>query len=371
MKKFIIVLMVVAVASFLFVGCLPTTPETPTEPTEPTEPTVAATVAPIITAIPGISLTSTATQYINATEAAVVTVAGTAPTYSEVKVYVDDVCAGTADVGVTGTFLVVVAEADLGADGEKVIYATAKEAAIDVSAHSVEYAFVLDQVAPSATTLAATADTALALDSAIVSGKGIAVDSFGVQGLGVQGLGTLAAGTWTITCLADSSVNANVTISDGTTTTTYTVNDADIFNGVIPGVYFVFADGFDAGDVNTVTITTAIAERATVLFDEEVTFATASDDSIVAATLGNYVWTAWTLATNATKGAVAAGTFVNYDAKTAYFTPVFFTVVPQLARYDTLTCVVNGMTDLAGNTQTVANVLSCTVGAASATALLP
>ncbi|PKP59863.1 hypothetical protein CVT91_06055 [Candidatus Atribacteria bacterium HGW-Atribacteria-1] len=47
MKKLLLVLMVVAMASFLLVGCLPgtTTPTTPTEPTEPTTPEICPTVA--------------------------------------------------------------------------------------------------------------------------------------------------------------------------------------------------------------------------------------------------------------------------------------------------------------------------------------
>jgi len=360
MKKLLVILMVVAMASFLFVGCIPTTPEEVVEEEEEEEEevVVVATVAPLLTSITtnaavpvaAIDLTATATQYLNAADVALgIIVNGTAPTYSEVKVYVDDVCAGTADVGVTGIFSVVVAEADLGADGDKVIYATAKEAAIDVSAHSVEYAFVLDQVKPSATTLAATAATALALDSAIVSGNSIAVDSFGVQGLG-----TLAAGTWTITCVGDSAATSNVTISDGTTTTTYTADDGDIFDGVIPGVYFVFAAGLDAGDVNTVTITTAIADRATILFSEEVTYASAM-------AAANFTWL------NNTTGLALADVPITYYSNTTYFTPF----VAALAVYDSVRCIVNGLVDLAGNTQTTASVVTCTAAAASLTSLAP
>jgi len=426
MKKLLVILMVVAMASFLFTGCIPTVPVAVTgvtldqatmtltaggatgtlvatvAPATATDKSVTwsssalavatvangvvtpltagtttitvttvdgsltatcavtvqtggvdATVAPIITSITDnatvpvavISLTSTATQYMNAAEVALgIIVNGTAPTYSEVKVYVDDVCAGTADVGVTGTFSVLVAEADLGADGDKVIYATAEEAALDVSAHSTEYAFVLDQVKPTATTLAATASTADAVDSAQVSGTNP------LSALAISTAGNLVAGTWTITCLADSSVNTNVTISDGTTTT-YTVNDGDIFVEVIPGVTFTFAAGFDAGDSWTVTVTDAILARATVLFDEEITFASAD---------------AATTFVDTTNVVAQTDTFVSYNSKISYYT--FSTV---LARYSTLRCVVNGATDLAGNIQTTANVLTCAVGAASATSLAP
>jgi len=369
MKKLLVILMVVAMAAFLFVGCIPdvVTPPVDEEEEEEEEVVVETTVAPIITSITDnpatgtaaavISLTSTATQYMNAAEIALgIIVNGTAPTFSEVKVYIDDVCAGTADVGVSGTFSVVVAKVDLGSDEDKVLYATAKEAALPVSPKSTEYAFTLDTVRPTATTLAATATTAAAADSTIVSGVAI-VDSF-VTG----GLGTLTAGTWTITCVADSGVANNVVISDGTTSTSYTVNSVIVFDGIIPDLRFQFqATGLVVGNVTSVTVTTAIASRATVLFDEEITFATA-------ATGANYTWSSWDLSLNAAN-AITACTFVNYAGLTSYFTPVTGTLA--IARYDTLNCVVNGMTDLAGNTQIVANVLSCTVGAASATSLVP
>jgi hypothetical protein len=358
MKKFLVILMVVAMASFLFVGCLPgVTPDVDDEEEEEEVVVVTTTVAPIITSITDnpvaptvpadiISLTAT-TVYMNATEVALgIIVNGTAPTYSEVKVYIDDICAGTANVGDSGTFSVVVAKVDLGSDGEdKVLYATAKEAALPVSAHSVEYAFILDTVKPKATTLAASASKANAVDSAQVSGNNP------LDVLTASTPASLVAATWTITCLADSSVNANVVISDGTTSTTYTVNDGDEFVNVIPGVTFEFADGFDAGDSWTVKVTDAILARATVLFDEEITYATAD---------------AATTFVDTTASVAQTDDFVSYNSKTSYYT--FSTV---LVRYNTLRCVVNGAKDLAGNTQTTANVLTCAVGSASATSLAP
>jgi hypothetical protein len=340
--------MVVAMASFLFVGCLPgVTPDVDDEEEEEEVVVVTTTVAPVILTIAGISLTGTS-EYINATEAAVVIVTGTAPTYSEVKVYIDAVCAGTANVGDTGTFSVVVAEADLGADGDKVIYATAKEAALPVSAHSVEYAFILDQVKPKALTLTATASAADDVDSSLVIGTNP------LATLATGGSLTLAAGTWTINCLADSAATiGNVVISDGTTPTTYLItNDADlILDDVIPGVLMTMAPTFSAGDGVTVTVTTEILARATVLFDEEITYASAD------------AATTWE---DTTDSVTQTDTFVAYDSKTSYYS--FSTI---LARYNTLRCVVNGAEDLAGNTQTTANVLTCAVGKASTTNLAP
>jgi len=433
MKKFLVILMVVVMASFLLVGCLPTTnvgpvftstagttatvgtvySYTPTAtdadgdtvtfavagPTgmaisagvitwTPTtaqigteniivtasdgtnataqeftitvsaavEPVVVTTVAPVLLTVVGIDLTSSSTQYINAAGAALVVVTGTAPTYSEVKVYVDAVCAGTADVAANGTFTVVVAEADLGVDGAKVIYATAKEAALAVSAHSTEYAFILDTVKPKATTLAATAFT----DSSATPSLVIGVTP--ITGLATGGWGTLAAGTWTITCLGDStSVTSNVKISDGTTSTLYEVTaNATIFNGVIPGITFTFVNNFDAGDGVTITVVARVAERATVLFDEVVTYASAS-------AAANFVWLHTT-----TLGIIDSPdeTFVSYNSsnKTSYFSPFSGTAFDQNG---SLKATVNGLVDLAGNTQTTASVITCTIGKASLTALKP
>jgi len=149
MKKLLIMLMVVAVTSFLFVGCLPgtTTPDTTTDTTTPT------TVAPIITAVTDIDVTSSATQYVNKAEAVDgITVTGTAPTHSEVKVYINGITAGTGDAGVNGVFSVVVANADLikavKVDGAKTLYATATDHGLAESAHSNEKTFILDTVAP-------------------------------------------------------------------------------------------------------------------------------------------------------------------------------------------------------------------------------
>ncbi|MCK4309261.1 MAG: hypothetical protein KAW42_04715 [Candidatus Atribacteria bacterium] len=165
MKKFLVILMVVAMASFLFVGCLPgtTTPTEPTEPTEPTVPTVPtvpATVAPVITSVPDI-----VGGYVNKAAAADgIVVNGTAPTYSEVKVYINGICAGTGDTGVNGVFVVVVANADLikavKVDGAKTLYATAIEPGLTVSASSNVKKFTLDTAAPKIASSKATAGIA-------------------------------------------------------------------------------------------------------------------------------------------------------------------------------------------------------------------
>ncbi len=177
MKKLIIVLMVVAVTSFLFVGCLPgtTTPDTTTGTTTDTT-TTPTTVAPIITGVADIS-----GGYVNAVAAADgLVVAGTAPTYSEVKVYINGITAGTGDAGANGVFSVVVANADLikaaKVEGAKTLHATATEAGLAESDSSNVMNFILDTVIPSIASSVAKAGTAAVYsfsETADTSGPGI------------------------------------------------------------------------------------------------------------------------------------------------------------------------------------------------------
>lgn len=149
MKKLLIVLMVIAMASFLLVGCVPTTPAEGEGEGEG-EVVVPTTVAPVITAVTGVSLTSSAAQYVNRAESPVtgIVVSGTAPTYAEVKVYMGTKVAGTADVLANGTFSVTIALTELGADGAKTLYAVAKEPGYTESAKSNEVKFTLDRTLP-------------------------------------------------------------------------------------------------------------------------------------------------------------------------------------------------------------------------------
>jgi len=157
MKKFLIMLMVVAMASFLFVGCLGVTP--PVDDVDEDEDVSAPTsTAPVIFAIATsgdvetgiINLYSSATQYMNKTQVKDgIVVEGFAPKYSEVKVYVDNVVVATGTAyGTSEMFIVGVAKAKLGADGAKTIYATATETGLAESVPSATYAFTLDTVAP-------------------------------------------------------------------------------------------------------------------------------------------------------------------------------------------------------------------------------
>ena len=184
MKKFLVILMVVAMSSFLFVGCLPgtTTPVVPVEPVEPVEPVVPvvpATNTPIISAISdGVSLTATTTQYVNKTEAADgVTVSGSAATLAEVAVYINDVAiAATANVTATGTWALIITKAELGIDGVKTVKAVASEAGL-ADATSTSYDFTLDTVAPGIKEVKATAEKAKVPGTATETTGGTALTS--------------------------------------------------------------------------------------------------------------------------------------------------------------------------------------------------
>jgi len=155
MKKLLVMLMVVAMASFLFVGCLGTTP--PIDPDEPDEPVLPPSVTPVIETIVSvaddtldINLYTSATQYMNKTFVADgILVTGYAPKYSEVNIYVGGAVVGTSTAyGGDEEFTVFVAKADLGTDGAKTLYATATELGFAESVPSTVYAFTLDVVAP-------------------------------------------------------------------------------------------------------------------------------------------------------------------------------------------------------------------------------
>ncbi|MBA7552265.1 hypothetical protein ES705_44823 [subsurface metagenome] len=113
-------------------------------------PVLPASATPVITSIDGIDFDSPDPQYMNADEVADgILVMGSAPKYSEINVYVNDEVVGTSTAyEAFEYFIVSVAKADLGDDGEKTIYATATEVASAESANSTEYAFTLDTVVP-------------------------------------------------------------------------------------------------------------------------------------------------------------------------------------------------------------------------------
>ncbi len=141
MRKLIIVLMVVAVASFLFVGCLPET-VTPVTPTEPVTPTVAKTDTPYITSVGSISLYSTLTQYTSS-----LTTGGYGVSSAIIKLYVDDVQIGVSTTGEGGDFSVTKTMAKV-TDGVRVVYVTATAPGLAESDASTKYTVTFDTTAP-------------------------------------------------------------------------------------------------------------------------------------------------------------------------------------------------------------------------------
>jgi len=182
MKKFLIMLMVVAMASFLFVGCLPTTPEVPEVPVVPVVPALTSTT-PVIFKIVNVAddeealgiidLYSSKTQYMNEGEVEDgILVKGFAPKYSTIKVYVNGAVVGTGySYGVFEGFTVFVAKADLGVDGAKTLYATVIEAGLDESVPSTTYTFTLDIVAPKIVSITAEVEGLEAADETTDGGE--------------------------------------------------------------------------------------------------------------------------------------------------------------------------------------------------------
>jgi len=144
MKKLIIVLMVVAVASFLFVGCLGVTP--PADDVDDVDDVVdvAKTDTPYITEIDGgnVSLYSTDTQYASGATVEGVGVAG-----AVIKSYINGVQAGVSNSGTSGSFEVTVSMLKL-VEGVTKLYVTATVPGLAESDKSTEYTFTVDLTAP-------------------------------------------------------------------------------------------------------------------------------------------------------------------------------------------------------------------------------
>jgi len=148
MKKFLVILMVVAMASFLFVGCVPTTPAAEEEAAEEEEVVEEAeeakTDTPYITEIGSISLSSTSIQYVKAEPA----VSGVGVAGAIIKVYVDDVQSGVGSTGVSGAFDDIPMSMITLTEGVRKLYVTATVPGLAESDKSTEYTFTYDKTAP-------------------------------------------------------------------------------------------------------------------------------------------------------------------------------------------------------------------------------
>ncbi len=370
MKKLLVILMLVAMASFLFVGCLPSvTPEeeevVEEEEEEVVEPTSATPVLIDIQNAAGtsfITVTSTSTLYMNATELGnSILVTGTAPSESLVKIYIDDVvvAAAVAETSTSGLWTVAIAKSGLGADGVKVMTAKVTEVGLAESAASNSVTFTKDTVKPSFTIAATALGTVAGVTGQISSGTVTGTNP--ITALGASGTTPtvdLVAGTWTIAVLGDSTMASNVTITSSTYsgTITYNIDGGETFTDIIPGVVLTFiAPGAGYGVVVTttadVTAAAGATAKATITFSEDVSHAGMA--------LGIYNSTA----------ADDPDAYKESNDTGYWVTPTGAAVTAVGTTY---TITAYAFQDLAGNIGgTLASPLSasCTVGAASATLL--
>ena len=151
MKKFLVILMVLAMASFLFVGCTtPPTPDPDPDPDPDPTPTVQTDI-PYITGVGGISILSSSTQYINAAEdgATDFVVAGVGVAGAIIRLYIDDVYAGVGSTGSGGAFSGIGITGITMAEGaDKTLHVTATLPGLAESDASTVYTFTYDKTAP-------------------------------------------------------------------------------------------------------------------------------------------------------------------------------------------------------------------------------
>jgi len=375
MKKFLVMLMVVAMASFLFVGCLPgVTPDVDEEEEEEEEVVEPTSATPVLTAVLEsdgttsiFTVTSTSTLYMNEDEVGTsILVKGTAPSESLVTIYIDDVAivGAVGETATNGLWSVAIAASSLGDDGEKVMTAKVTEVGLAESEASNSVTFTLDTVDPGIDSTAATANAAAVTavtGSTFVSGSVTSTNpltSFALSAT-IPSV-AIVAGSWTILMTADSAFSGNnMTITTSAGSTSYNVTGGQVFTNLIPGITFTLIANPVSGDGCTVTTTTAtvtavgaISARATITFDEVITH--------TGMAAGTY-----------TIGGTAVVDPTTY--RTATDTG-YWAISGTLAEDSALTITVYGIEDAAGNiggTSAVPLTKTVTVGAASATLLLP
>lgn len=368
MKKFLVILMVVAMASFLFVGCLPgVTPdvddEEDEEVVEPTSATPVLTAVETSAAVSIFDVTSTSTLYMNKTElGSSILVKGTAPSGSAVKIYIDDVAiSAVAETAVTGLWTVAVAKSSLGDDGVKVLHATVTEVGLAESAASNAVTFTLDTDLPGIDSVAFSAVSGLSAGTATIAlDTNVYLISAAALSTTIAPVQTFEAGAWVVTSLGNADIANNILVtSPSGVGTYYTVSTlAVIADTMIPGVTLTFSAFSAATNSTIVTIsavtqaTAAVAGRATIKFDEDVSY--------TGMAAGTY-----------TCNAVAGDPDVyNETNDTGYFTNE--TTITTAGTSYTIT--VYGVKDLAenvGGTSTAPLTKSATASVASATALAP
>ena len=209
-----------------------------------TPPTIPTTVAPIIIA-------QDAGALVNKAEAANgIIVNGTGRTYAEIKLFIGGVLVSSGDVKIDGTWIVVIAKAELGKDGAKTLYATATETGYKESKKSNEVKFTLDTVAPGIAEVKATANAA-----ATTTG-GTAVTTTPSSGTVITTALTVTAanveaGVWLLDMV--TGVNLQITDPNGIQVTYAAIPVSTVFlAGVpIPGVSFTLKSGTGIGAFTT------------------------------------------------------------------------------------------------------------------------
>lgn len=142
MKKFLVILMVIAMASFLFVGCLPGV--TPGVDDEEDEDVGVKTETPVITGASNFDILATTTEYVTAAP----TIDGVAVPGAVVKLYIDGVYAGITYAATNGVFTGLAITGITLTEGERKVSVTATLSGFAESDKSTEYAFTYDETSP-------------------------------------------------------------------------------------------------------------------------------------------------------------------------------------------------------------------------------
>lgn len=151
MKKFLVLLMVIAMTSFLFVGCLGDGVIPPVDDDDDDGVDGVKTDTPFITAT-GFDILATTTEYINDIE--LILVGGVGVAGAIIKLYIDDVYVGIGSTGNDGTFEDIAVSGATVIEGAKTLYVTATLPGLAESDKSTEYTFTFDETEPTIASVA-------------------------------------------------------------------------------------------------------------------------------------------------------------------------------------------------------------------------
>lgn len=244
MKKLIIVLMVVALSSFLFVGCLGVTPPVDDVDDDVDDVVDAAkTDTPFITAT-GFSILATTTQYITA--ATTVSVDGVGVAGAIIKLYIDGVYAGVGSTGTGGAFSGIGITGITLTEGVKKLYVTATVPGLAESDKSTEYTVTYDKTSP--TIVSVVGDSSSSYITVTFSEAVKAT--------------TVVAATWTYS--ASATVYADPTTAAVTAISTPSATTARL-NEVATGSNYTIQTGYLLSVKSSTTAVTDLAGNAMVI----------------------------------------------------------------------------------------------------------